>query len=814
MQAIQGHLSDILDNADLDTDADNNIEVSQQYNTIEMVDIDANDISIVINEEEKDEIMDNNNNNLMNNSFTPRDIIENNDIEQSNLSIHKQNDDKLCMDCLLKDESILDLKTELDTIRLKSDDYKLISKLKTDNVTSSNKLVDAELLIIEKEEELNKKNIKIQDLIKQKQELEDIIKENIIISKTITELQDQLDVLKPQAEKVDLVERQMERLRERLDDLNNIKSQLKSESLQHEITHNNLLIAEKELDSLRKFKSQLEEYRIINAEAKIELNELKLKLAQKEQDIQLLQQNNTCFNNGQQGKLLQTHHLMEELRETSEQLREVERNGGIGDGMSELNPILMQELNSLKAQNSQLVQKLDNTSMENLELLEKKLADECCVTKSLQQKLLNTKELLSNALTTIDVLNYKGLTLQLNINEFKIQLSESQDMQLEQCNSMKYIYDDNIMKINKSHKDELYLMSFGQTLLKNELVQLHSKTQLELDTAYNNIDLLTNNCKDLTNSLNEANKKLECEIIERSNDNERYKLEVIKLNQNHYNVIEEMKIEEKENNQRLINEYTDLINEETERSRCLVADVDEEKLKRRRIEREKKFVEAEMLRHRTQLQVAGNGNGSSNVEITAALKEIKTMQVDLDKANSEILSLRSRLNSNHIDSSIQSSDIYNIESCNNSSINAVTNRLGSSRPVRVKMNGHDRDNNTIQVNNNTANNITNTNGNGIFGGYFEQAELTDKRIDQLTREKREMIAKNLEENKDRMELNQKLLAHEKEISILKSKNTKLTLEKERLERKIVKNTENLIVNDENSNNVNLTGKRSRSPLKI
>jgi uncharacterized protein YigA (DUF484 family) len=809
MNAIQGNLCDILENDNTD-----NIELSQQNITTDMIESDDKDSSssIIINEEEKEDIMENNNN-LVNNSLSPKDIIENNDIDQNNSRINRHDDDKSCMNCLIKDESIVELKTELDTIRVNSDDYKIISKLKSDNVTSSNKLVDAELLVIEKEEELNKKNIKIQDLIKQINDLEDNIKENINISKTINELQDQLDVLKPQAEKVDIVERQMERLRERLDDLNNIKSQLKSESSSHEITHNNLLNAEKELDSLRKFKSQLEEYRIINAEAKIELNELKLKLTQKEEDIQLLQQDNTCFNNGQQGKLLQTQHLMEELRETSEKLREVERNGGIGDGMSELNPVLMQELNRLKAENNQLEQKLDNTSMESLELLEKKIADECCVSKSLQQKLLNTKELLSNALTTIDLLNYKGLSLQCNINELKIQLSESQDMSLEECNSMKYIYDDNIMKINKSHNDELSVMSVGQASLKNELIHLHSKTQLELNTACNNIDLLTNNFENISNSLNEVNKKLEDEIIERSNENEKNKLDLIQLNENHSNIIEEMKIEEKENNQRLINEYTALINAEAERSRCLVADVDEEKLKRRRIEREKKIVEAELLRHRTQLQVAGNSNGSSSVEITAALKEIKTMQVDLDKSNSEIQLLRSRLNGNHMESNIHSNDNHNVEIGNISSTNVVTNRLGSSRPVRVKMNGIDRDNNTIQSNNNTINN-GNNNGNGIFGGYFEQAELTDKRIDQLTREKREMIAKNLEENKDRMELNQKLLAHEKEISILKSKNTKITLEKERLERKILKSTENLSVNDENSNNINITGKRKGPPLEI
>jgi 5-bromo-4-chloroindolyl phosphate hydrolysis protein len=45
----------------------------------------------------------------------------------------------------------------------------------------------------------------------------------------------------------------------------------------------------------------------------------------------------------------------------------------------------------------------------------------------------------------------------------------------------------------------------------------------------------------------------------------------------------------------------------------------------------------------------------------------------------------------------------------------------------------------------------------------------------MQKEKREMIARNLEENKEKIELSQKLLSMEKEVNTLKSKLTKLTL---------------------------------------
>ena len=71
---------------------------------------------------------------------------------------------------------------------------------------------------------------------------------------------------------------------------------------------------------------------------------------------------------------------------------------------------------------------------------------------------------------------------------------------------------------------------------------------------------------------------------------------------------------------------------------------------------------------------------------------------------------------------------------------------------------------------------------GTYGGYLEQSEVNDKKVDQLTREKRDLLSKNLEENKERIEISQKLMASEREVRSLKAKVTKLTLEKERTNR--------------------------------
>jgi len=60
----------------------------------------------------------------------------------------------------------------------------------------------------------------------------------------------------------------------------------------------------------------------------------------------------------------------------------------------------------------------------------------------------------------------------------------------------------------------------------------------------------------------------------------------------------------------------------------------------------------------------------------------------------------------------------------------------------------------------------------------------------------------LQEDKEKMEISQKLLAKEKEVTNLKSQNTKLTLERERWERKFTKATQSLNINHENENIIN------------
>jgi hypothetical protein len=207
---------------------------------------------------------------------------------------------------------------------------------------------------------------------------------------------------------------------------------------------------------------------------------------------------------------------------------------------------------------------------------------------------------------------------------------------------------------------------------------------------------------------------------------------------------------------------------ETERVRDGVIELEGERNKRRRVERDKKVFEAETHRLKTQLSVTSGGSGASSDHIEEALKEIKVMQQQMDEKDAVIQMLRSQELA--VDKKSSNDHKNELEGSN------VGVKGGASRPQRVK--GGE----TLAVASRGSSALSGS-MNGTYGGYLEQTEIADKRVEQLSREKRDLLSKNLEENKERLELSNRLHMNEKEISQLKSNLTKMTLAKERMERK-------------------------------
>lgn len=190
------------------------------------------------------------------------------------------------------------------------------------------------------------------------------------------------------------------------------------------------------------------------------------------------------------------------------------------------------------------------------------------------------------------------------------------------------------------------------------------------------------------------------------------------------------------------------------------ADLEEEVMKRRKVERVKKQHETENQRLKLLQATTGGEAVVTNADYEAAAKEIRSMQEQLDSANQEISRLKSVLDSNGCKDAI---------SLASGSDGSSTRTLLKPHRSSTAM-GH--------------NALSSHHHGSQVNSYLEQVELNDRRIEQLEREKREILSRALEDNKEKVELTQKLMVMDKECSNLRTELRKITLDKERVERKL------------------------------
>lgn len=671
------------------------------------------------------------------------------------------------------------------------------------------KFVDAELMIVQRDDRIHQVNNSVLDLQKQLSKADAIIERNKQLEEEIVLLQDQIDVMKPQAENLAQAEALVEKLRSRLEEMSSIKQQLQQESMKHNATHTQLLELEKEVTALRKLKPQLDEYRDQHAESIITVGELQARLKEKEEAVASMTREIEALRGSSGHHLAQSQELAEQLHAAAERLRETERTGGIGDGISELNPELMHQLDKLRTENEHLKDQLDQTSVEALELKDKRIADQDCVNNSLQKKLMNTKDALEEAIKKIAELNMTVDNLNAQLAQLKDLFDENTAMQSEELVSIKNMHNKQLSSIRKQHDRNMAEMHVEHTTHVQKLTDKLVTTERQLQDTEEQLGEMTElqsitacRLSDTQSSLLEVTQKRKREQVD-------HEEAIAKLNTDFEQQLEEVQNKTAEEKLEMKKAHAAAIAAEQQRINELHAELEEESIKRRKIERQKKFHELESQRQKSQLQAAGaNGLAGSRAvseELEYAVKEMKQMQQQLDAAKAEIVMLRSA-GGEGTPSRSKASSLLNLVASPRHKVSAhplsaskqhssATGAAGNSiRAPALRAGGAGAGAESVATGGGcVAIGSAAAGGSGVDGSsYFEQVEFAERRIEQLVREKREMLSKNLEETKEKNELSQKLLLVERENSSLKADIRKLTLEKERAERKLRKQTEGSI----------------------
>ena len=219
-----------------------------------------------------------------------------------------------CSVCREKDELVKQLQKEL--IEISSREQTNDSKLKIELAATMNRLVDVELAVLERDKQLQVATKRLEESETKMNETEEFIRQQKDKYTKLELLRDEVDVLRPMAEKAEHNEKQIIRLREKLDELTDIKQQLKAESQAHEDTHSKLLLAEQELDSTRKYKVQVDEYRAQLTESSILLQDMTLRAKMRDNQILELRQQMEYLEAGNRGHFEEAQHLAGELQAT------------------------------------------------------------------------------------------------------------------------------------------------------------------------------------------------------------------------------------------------------------------------------------------------------------------------------------------------------------------------------------------------------------------------------------------------------------------------------------------------------------------
>jgi chromosome segregation ATPase len=658
-----------------------------------------------------------------------------------------------CSSCSDKDSQLRRVQQEFSQSSKKFQEE--ISRLKEENSVILNKNVDMEIQIMQKESAIFEKELAVKEFEALQEKLETVTQRNNKLEEQVLVLQDEIELLKPQAAKLDFAEAQVDRFRAKLDELSDIKQQLKVESANHTETFQKLTALEQEVDGLRKLKPQLDEYRAQFAESAIASQELQMRLEASEELAASLKSENAALRGGQTDNRQQTQQLAEELRTTAEQLRERERTNGIGEGMSELNPALMQELNRLRSENKDLLEKLDATALGALDALRKDIAEQKCVNASLQKKWMATKDALEQANRDIQSLTFRLFERDSEHAALKGQLAEAAAMHVEDQSARRRVHVQQLQFCAKKHADALSLTHAGHNavfgIYAQSLSQAHSTLEATQQTVVEITALQESTAEELAGTqelLEEAGRKRKFMEVE-------HEEEMSQLQDEFASTLEAHAKKHKA-------EVSALEQQASHKIAELTAQVEQDENRIRQLNNQKRVQEQEVARLKTQLYCAKSSDAVGE-GLSDALSEMKNMEQELKDARNEISTLRSKV--------VAASEGKVLGS--SAAVGAPVSALGA--PARM----------TASVADHAQYSEASMGALG-YAGYLEQNEIAEKRIQKLIEEKRELISKGLEETREKHEIQQKYLAMDKELAELKAEKRKIELENRRMDARLDK----------------------------
>ncbi|KAL7486890.1 hypothetical protein ACHAW6_012487 [Cyclotella cf. meneghiniana] len=214
------------------------------------------------------------------------------------------------------------------------------------------------------------------------------------INEEMTRLRDELDVLNFSKEKLAFTEEQLRKCREKLEDIGDAKTALEREEKAHSVSVDKCIALENELAQLKPLKRQLEEYKVRAVDSEVALAECREDLRRLREKSFGLEGANEALKRGVDLQKAEVGSLQKRLQREGEE--GLQSGGGVGVGMSELNPELMQELNMLRSEYTRLKEFEAQREADNVQRLIESCEDAKRLSERFKEQFLSTKNQLED----------------------------------------------------------------------------------------------------------------------------------------------------------------------------------------------------------------------------------------------------------------------------------------------------------------------------------------------------------------------------------------------------------------------------------
>jgi hypothetical protein len=274
----------------------------------------------------------------------------------------------------------------------------------------------------------------------------------------------------------------LRKFKDKVTELQDVKEALRKEQESHGQSVDEVIRLENELQQLQPLKRQVEDYRIRAIEAEVKLVECQDYLRRKERQCKdQTTQNDHLY----QDVIMQKEHMDELQRRIQEDTQRPMETAisGIGEGVSELNPELKEELVRLRNENLQLRAFQAKRTEDAVQYLEESLDDAKRLAERYKDEFLRTKDNLGSTHASLQESLQREDSLRLEVNQWNDRCRELE----QRCESLvgQLDFSEKLLNETKKFLEESENQNSGlradikDLMLKHQESDKHSKEKLQ-----------------------------------------------------------------------------------------------------------------------------------------------------------------------------------------------------------------------------------------------------------------------------------------------------------------------------------------------